>query len=73
MPSLIEYHIGRLKDKSPEVRARSARELGLIGDPIALPVLEQVFRTETDPEVKKAIQEAGRAIYKRQVKNESGG
>ena len=77
MPSVVDYHIGRLKDKNAVVRARSARELGLIGDPAALPALEECYRHETSAEVKKAIQEAGRAIYKRQMKddnsNDSGG
>jgi HEAT repeat protein len=71
MPSVVDYHIGRLKDKSASVRARSARELGLIGDPTALPALEECFRVETSADVKKAIQEAGRAIYKRQMKNDN--
>ncbi|MFC1959802.1 HEAT repeat domain-containing protein [Chloroflexota bacterium] len=65
MPSLVEYHIGRLKDKSPRVRAEAAYELGLLGDPVALEALEELFRVETEPEVKKAIQEAGRQLYTR--------
>ncbi|OPY91351.1 MAG: hypothetical protein A4E72_00156 [Syntrophus sp. PtaU1.Bin208] len=66
MPDVVAFHISRLKDKNPEVRIKSARELGLIGDPIALPALEELFRVETDPEVKRAAQEAGRAIYEKQ-------
>lgn len=65
MPSLVEYHLARLKDKNPEVRAAAARELGLLGDPAALDALEALFQTETDPAVKKAIQEAGRILYKK--------
>lgn len=65
MPSLVEYHIARLRDKNPRVRAESAVELGLLGDPIALEALEALYRVETEPEVKKAIQEAGRQIYTR--------
>jgi len=70
MPSVVDYHVGRLKDKSAAVRARSARELGLIGDAAALPALEECYRNEPSVEVKKAIQEAGQAIYARNLKND---
>jgi HEAT repeat protein len=65
MPSLLAYHIGRLRDKNPRVRAASARELGLLGDPDALEALETLFRVEIDPDVKVAVQEAGRILYKK--------
>lgn len=71
MPNrVVAYHIARLKDKNPEVRINSARELGLIGDPEALPALEDLFRMETDPLVRKAAQDAGLAIYKKQKEAE---
>ncbi len=73
MPNVVEYHIARLKDKNPAVRARSAEELGLIGDPVALEALEELFRRETDPAVKKAIQEAGRLLYEKKQQMESSG
>ncbi len=73
MPNLVEYHIARLKDKNPEVRIKSARELGLIGDPVALEALEELFRSETIPEVKRAAQEAGLAIYQKQKQQQEGG
>lgn len=60
---LVEYHIQRLSDKDPQVRLRSINELRLLGDPAALPALEQVFRNDSDPEVRKAAQRAGREIY----------
>jgi hypothetical protein len=63
MPNLLEYHIGRLKDKSVEVRLKSIQELRLIGDPAAMEPLEQVFRTDTDPAVRKAAQEVGRELF----------
>jgi len=68
MPNLFEYHIGRLKDKSAEVRLKSIAELRLIGNPAAMEPLEQVFRTDIDPEVRKAAQEAGRELYAKQSK-----
>ncbi|MBN1967135.1 MAG: HEAT repeat domain-containing protein [Anaerolineae bacterium] len=72
MPDIVEYHIARLSDKNPEVRLKSVRELGLIGGDSALAALEAVFRTESDVAVKHAIQEAGRAIYRRHKENEAG-
>jgi HEAT repeat protein len=62
---LVEYHIQRLKAKDPAVRLRSIEELRLLGDPAALPALEQVFRNDDDPEVRKAAQRAGREIYEK--------
>lgn len=73
MPSLIDYHIARLNDKNAKVRAASARELGLLGDPAALSVLEELFKVEPDPDVKVAIQEAGRILYKKKRSLERGG
>lgn len=66
MPSLLEYHIMRLKDKNPEVRLKSINELRLLGDPAAMEPLEQLFRSDLDPEVRKAAQAAGREIYVKQ-------
>ncbi len=66
MPDLVQYHIARLKDKNPRVRAAAAHELGLLGDTAALGVLEDLFRSDPDPEVRRAAQEAGRAIFMRQ-------
>ncbi len=71
MPSIVEYHIARLKDKNPEVRIKAARELGLLGDVSALEALEELFRAETDPEVKKVAQQAGLALYKKKRELES--
>lgn len=60
---VIAYHIGRLKDKRSEVRLASIAELAELADRDALPALEQVYRTDEDPEVRRAAQQAGRAIY----------
>ena len=68
MPSLLEYHIMRLKDKNPEVRLKSINELRLLSDPAAMEPLEQLFRSDPDPEVRKAAQAAGREIYVKQKK-----
>jgi HEAT repeat protein len=59
----VDYHIARLKDRSADVRLRSIQELAELGDPDALPALQETFRTDADFEVRKAAQEAGRAIF----------
>ena len=63
---IIEYHIGRLQDKSPSVRLKAINELGLLGDPGALDILQEVFQNDPDPEVRKAAQDAGRTIFLKQ-------
>lgn len=60
---LVSYHIARLKDKSADVRLKSIRELAELGDPEALDALQQMYRTDPDLAVRKAAQEAGRAIF----------
>lgn len=68
---LVHYHITRLKDKNPAVRLKAITELALLGDPEALESLKVVFRDDIDPEVKKAAQEAGRAIFLKQREHET--
>lgn len=60
---VVEYHISRLQDKNPQVRLKAIKELELLADPDALEALKSVFDTDTDLEVKRAAQEAGRAIF----------
>ena len=71
MPSLVEYHIARLQDKNAEIRLKSINELRLLGNPDAMESLEQIFRTDPEPEVRKAAQEAGRELYLKSKKNGS--
>jgi HEAT repeat protein len=63
LKKIVDYHIARLQDKNAEVRLKSIQELRDLGDLHALVPLESVFRTDPDPAVRKAAQEAGRAIY----------
>ncbi|MCC6805401.1 MAG: HEAT repeat domain-containing protein [Anaerolineae bacterium] len=63
---LVAYHIARLKDRNVDVRLSSIRELAELNDPDALDSLQETFRTDPDMDVRKAAQEAGRAIYVRQ-------
>jgi HEAT repeat protein len=67
-PRLVEYHILRLKDKSPDVRLKSINELRLIGDPAALDPLKELYMSDPDPDVRKAAQSAGREIFIKQTK-----
>ena len=70
MPNrVVEYHIGRLKDKNPEVRLKSINELKLIGDPAALEPLKEVYESDEEAEVRKAAQDAGRDIFLKQKKS----
>lgn len=71
---IVEYHISRLQDKDPNARLKAIRELELLGDVAALEPLQNVFKNDYDPNVRKAAQEAGRAIYvKHHSNNVSGG
>jgi HEAT repeat protein len=65
---VVDYHIGRLKDKNPEVRLKSINELKLLGDPAALDPLEEVYHSDPEPEVRKAAQAAGLEIFLKQKK-----
>lgn len=60
---IVEYHIARLQDKNPEVRLKSINELGLLGDQDALEVLQTIFKSDPNPNVRKAAQLAGRKIF----------
>ncbi|MEL6149280.1 MAG: HEAT repeat domain-containing protein [Chloroflexota bacterium] len=60
---VVNYHIKRLKDKSPDVRLNAIDELRKIGDADALEPLQEVYKSDDNVDVKKAAQEAGRAIW----------
>lgn len=60
---LVAYHLERLKDKSKDVRLKTITELRLLGDPAALSALEALYRNDSEPDVRKAAQEAGREIF----------
>jgi HEAT repeat protein len=69
---IVEYHISRLQDKNPDVRLKSINELALLADPDALDALQSVFNNDPDPEIRKAAQEAGRAIFLKQREANKG-
>lgn len=60
---IVAYHISRLQDKNPQVRLKAINELMLIADADALDALREVFESDPDLDVRKAAQEAGRAIF----------
>ncbi|MFZ4826858.1 MAG: HEAT repeat domain-containing protein [Phototrophicaceae bacterium] len=62
---LINYHLSRLKNKSPEVRLSAIQELEVIGNHEVLATLEQVYRTDADESVRDAAQTAGRKLFVR--------
>lgn len=64
---VVAYHVGRLADKRVEVRLASIAELAELGDPDALPALEQLYRTDEEISVRQAAQQAGRVIYAQQL------
>lgn len=63
---VVAYHIARLRDKNPDVRLKAIRELELLADADALEPLREVFKNDSNPEVKRAAQEAGRVIFLKQ-------
>jgi HEAT repeat protein len=63
MKQIVEYHISRLKDKSPAARLKSIQELVLLEDGDALDALKEVFENDVDEDVRKAAQQAGRELF----------
>ncbi|MCS6834691.1 MAG: HEAT repeat domain-containing protein [Anaerolineae bacterium] len=70
---LVEYHLGRLKDKRAEVRIEAINELLQLDAVEALDTLQELYRNDPDAEVKKAAQSAGRTLFlkSRQQSSES--
>lgn len=68
---LITYHLSRLQDKNPAVRIKSIQELALLKATEALTRLEELYRSDDDPAVRKAAQEAGKTLYLHQQKENS--
>jgi HEAT repeat protein len=60
---IVAYHIARLQDKSVEVRLKAISELSHLADQEALDALRSVFENDSDVSVRKAAQEAGRAVF----------
>ena len=67
---VVQYHIARLNDRSPDIRLKAIRELELLADPDALAPLKVIYANDEDPEVRKVAQEAGRTIF---LKNQQSG
>jgi HEAT repeat protein len=65
---LVDYHIARLQDKDASARLKAIHELELLGHSDALEPLQRIYRSDPELAVRKAAQEAGRAIFLRQHK-----
>ncbi|NWF70701.1 MAG: HEAT repeat domain-containing protein [Chloroflexi bacterium] len=63
---ILAYHLARLKDKNPQVRLQSIQELEQLGADEALDALQEVFKTDSNADVRKAAREAGRKIFLKQ-------
>lgn len=63
---IVEYHIARLQDKSPEIRLKAIKELELLEAVDALDALRHLYSSDSDSQVRRAAQEAGRAIFLKQ-------
>ncbi|NDJ77566.1 MAG: HEAT repeat domain-containing protein [Chloroflexi bacterium] len=70
---MISYHLSRLSDKNPQIRIKSIEELALLEATNAYKLLEEMFHTDPDPDVRKAAQKAGRALYMKLRENENSG
>lgn len=55
---LVDYNIGRLRDKNPAVRVKSIGELRLLNDPAGWEAIEQLYKADQDLEVRQAAQAA---------------
>lgn len=60
---IVNYHISRLQDKSRDVRLKAIAELALLPDEDSLTALRDVFENDSDVEVRRAAQEAGRNVF----------
>ena len=69
---LTAYHLARLKDKNPQVRQRSIQELALLEATDAIDALEAMYRTDPDPDVRKAAQDAGRVLFRKKHQRPDG-
>ena len=63
---IVEYHMGRLQDKSPAARMNAIQELVLLEAFEAMPSLEELFHTDPDEDVRKAAQRGGRELFLKQ-------
>jgi hypothetical protein len=63
---VISFHISRLKDKNTDVLLKTIEQLITFGADAkdALPLLEELYKSNEDPDVQKAAQHAGLYIYK---------
>lgn len=67
---ILAYLLNRLRDRSADVRLKSIQDLVQLADPDSLEALQDTYRTDPDPDVRKAALEAGRTIFVKAKKGE---
>lgn len=67
MKRMVEYHVGRLKDKRDDIRLEAIQELVLLDATEALPDLEDLYRTDPNLNVRHAAKDAGKKLFTLQV------
>lgn len=53
----------RLKDSDAKKRRAALREIEILGDPATLPLLAELYATDTDDNLRKLAQKIGQEIY----------
>jgi hypothetical protein len=61
---MLDTFFKRLKHPDPAVRVKAAEELGKLEDERALEPLQEVFKTDPNPQVREMAKNAGRRIWK---------
>lgn len=68
---MINYHIARLRDKRPHIRLDAINELVLLNAFDAMDVLREVYENDSDVDVRKAAQAAGRTLFLKQTQQQA--
>ena len=68
---MVEYHIGRLKDKRDSIRLDAIQELVLLDATEALPDLEDLYHNDPHIDVRRAAKNAGKKLFALQVLRET--
>ena len=66
---IVEYHISRLSNKDSAVRLKAIQELELLCDDDAMAALQEIYENDPDDTVRLAAKQAGREIFRNNLKN----
>lgn len=67
---MVEYHIGRLKDKRDDIRLEAIQELVLLDATESLADLEEIYRSDPNLDVRRAAKDAGKKLFTLQLLRE---